>query len=190
MWEKARPFVIAVLGLLVAGAVIVLAWPRPRPAIELLPLPSPLPSATPAPLTVQISGAVQQPGLYTLPPGSIVDDALTTAGLSADADLSAINRAAPLLNGAWIIVPAVGEAPPPADTTEGMVIPDGTLININTATAAQLETLPGIGPGKAEAIIAHRNEHGPFATIEDIMLVSGIGETTFASIQPHITAGP
>ena len=119
-------------------------------------------------VVVHIAGAVSSPGVYTLPADSRVDDAVRAAGATADADLSQLNLAQKLADGQKITVPAA-------------------LININTATQEELETLPSIGEVRAQAIIAYREEHGGFRTTDELMEVSGIGEKIFADISPHIT---
>jgi competence protein ComEA len=182
-----------------AGVEIIPPAPTATPA----PPPTPLPTATSGPLRVYVSGAVVNPAVYELPPGSIIDDAVRAAGgFSADADPVAVNLAGPLADGMQIYVPTTAEGaatPPPisapAATTDpgasrmgGVTI--GGLIDINLATQADLEMLPGIGPTTAANIIAHREANGPFATIEAIMDVPGIGEGKFAAMKDLITVGP
>lgn len=139
-------------------------------------------------VVVHVAGAVSAPGVYTLPTDSRVDDAVRAAGATADADLSQLNLAQKLADGQKITVPAADETPAPADNAapsdSGQ---SGALININTATREELETLPSIGEVRAQAIIAYREEHGGFRTTDELMEVSGIGEKIFADISPHIT---
>ncbi|NUQ39451.1 MAG: helix-hairpin-helix domain-containing protein [Caldilineales bacterium] len=155
----------------------------------------PVIDATPAPLRVYVSGAVQAPGVYRLPPGSLVDDAIRQAGGGqADADLVAVNLAHPLADGEQIYVPRQGEAPaPPLLSTQAGVSDSGfqvgelpaaatQILDLNHATAAELETLPGIGPKTAEAIIAGR----PYGSVEDLLRVKGIGEKTLEKLRPFI----
>lgn len=141
-------------------------------------------------VVVDVSGAVVSPAVVTLPDGSRVDDAIRAAGgLTAEADQSAINRAAKLTDGQKIVVPRVGEALPATDatgTSTGTVTTEPALVNINTATAEELDELPGVGPATAEAIITDREESGPFASIEDLMRVSGIGEKKFEKLKNSI----
>lgn len=142
-------------------------------------------------VVVHVAGAVSSPGVYTLPADSRVDDAVRAAGATADADLSQLNLAQKLADGQKITVPAAGETPAPADNADNIAPSDssqsGALININTATLEELETLPSIGEVRAQAIIAYREEHGGFRTTDELMEVSGIGEKIFADIAPHIT---
>jgi competence protein ComEA len=176
----------------------------PPPATATIPpTPSPEPTSTTGPLRVYVSGAVANPAVYELPPGSIIDDAVRAAGgFATGADPVAINLAAPLADGMQVYVPLLGEVaatpppvsqpPAPAATEEvrmgGVTI--GGLININTATQTDLEMLPGIGPAMAANVIAHREANGPFATIESILDVPGIGEGRFEAIRDLITVGP
>lgn len=139
-------------------------------------------------VVVHVAGAVSAPGVYTLPADSRVDDAVRAAGATADADLSQLNLAQKLADGQKITVPVAGAAP--ADGSSAATTADndnGGLININTATQEELESLPSIGEVRAQAIIAYREEHGGFRTTDELMEVSGIGEKIFADISPHIT---
>ncbi|MCL2678185.1 MAG: helix-hairpin-helix domain-containing protein, partial [Clostridiales bacterium] len=125
-------------------------------------------------IKVHIKGAVNNPGVYTLPPGSRVNDVVVMAGPLEEADLDSINLARPLKDGEAFYVPFLGEG-----FNSGKV-------NINKASQAELETLRGIGAAKAGAIINYRSEHGPFMKIEDIQKVSGIGPATFEGIKDSI----
>lgn len=139
-------------------------------------------------VVVHVAGAVSSPGVYTLPADSRVDDAVRAAGATADADLSQLNLAQKLADGQKITVPVAGATP--ADGSSAATTADsdnGGLININTATQEELESLPSIGEVRAQAIIAYREEHGGFRTTDELMEVSGIGEKIFADIAPHIT---
>lgn len=150
-------------------------------------------------VVVDVSGAVVTPSVVTLPAGSRVADALTAAGgPTADADLGAINRAAKLTDGQKIIVPKEGEELPSTGMTGGTsgagTGSTGSLatdtvsspVNINTAGVDELDTLPGVGPSTAQAIVKDREEQGPFTSIEDIMRVSGIGEKKFENLKDLI----
>lgn len=139
-------------------------------------------------VVVHVAGAVSSPGVYTLPADSRVDDAVRAAGATADADLSQLNLAQKLADGQKITVPAAGETPAPVDNAAPSdSSQSGALININTATQEELETLPSIGEVRAQAIIAYREEHGGFRTTDELMEVSGIGDKIFADISPHVT---
>jgi competence protein ComEA len=164
---------------------------RPSPAPIILttstPQPSPEPTSTPRPLRIYVSGAVHHPDVYSLLPDSIVKDAILAAGGATDeADLDRINLALPVMDGQHVYVPRFEEENPPVQPPSSQPV-SGSRININTASAAALESLPGIGPAIAQRIIAHRQANGPFARIEDIQDVSGIGQATFEKIQDLIT---
>jgi len=186
-------FFVLIALVLVGLVIFQVLRSEPRSDIQFLPLPSPspLPEATPTPrpLRVYISGAVQHPDVYTLPLDSIVKDALLAAGGPADdADLDRINLAAPLTDGEHVYVPHLGEESLPVELpADSASSASGGALNINTADVAAFETLPGIGPGIAQRICDYRQANGPFARIEDIMNVSGIGPSTFAKIQDLIT---
>ncbi|MFO7678886.1 MAG: ComEA family DNA-binding protein [Chloroflexota bacterium] len=148
------------------------------------------PTATPQPLRVYISGAVAQPGVVTLPAGSLLADALdAVGGADGDADLDGVNLAAALADNQHVIVPRRAATPQPAVevAATAIAVPAAALVNINTAGAAELELLPHIGPAMAQRIIAYREAHGLFARIEDIQNVEGIGATRYKDLAPLIT---
>jgi len=178
-------------GLLSSGLLLLVARQPQGEAVRLLPPPTSLP------LVVHVTGAVAHQGICQVSPGSRVQDAIQAAGgFTQEADPSGLNLAALLRDGDLVrvpykavagstaITPASKLGVPAIDPEPGRA---GGRININTATADALESLPGIGPATAEKIIAYRVEHGPFATIEAIQDVSGIGPVTFAKIQDLIT---
>lgn len=137
-------------------------------------------------LVVHVDGAVMVPGVYELEEGLRVNDAIALAGgLTAEADTSSINLAAVLVDAQKIYVPEEGEGSSSVSASEGGTS-TSTLININTATAEELDTLPGIGPSTAATIIQDRLDSGPFTSIEDIMRISGIGEKKFAKFKDYI----
>ena len=130
-------------------------------------------------ITVHVAGSVKEPGVYTLPAGSRIEDAIAACGGAlAEADVHRLNLAEILLDGKKVFVPTVAAA-----GEEG----EGPLVNINTADSQRLQTLPGIGPGKAEKIIRYREEHGPFSSLEELTKVDTIGPKTFDSIKDLIT---
>lgn len=155
---------------------------------------------TPAPgtptLLVHVVGQVREPGVVHLPPGSRVGDAIEAAGgAKRKADLTALNLAAPVTDGEQVRVPKPGEAaltnPPasggdPAGSTGGA---SGGGVDLNTADATTLETLPGVGPVLAERIVSHREQHGPFASVDALQDVSGIGPATFDRLRDLVRAG-
>lgn len=178
--KRAVPFLFGLLtGLLASGLLYLLtARPRGQP-IELYPPP------TPEPIRVHVSGAVRLPGVVSLADGAIVLDALAAAGGPlAEADLSSLNLAAEVHGGRRIHVPLQGEATatpgsPEATTSAGR-------LNVNTATAPELERLPGIGPVLASTIITYRESHGPFRSVDDLLKVPGIGPARLSQIRDLI----
>lgn len=178
--------------------------PPPTPA----PTPTLPPTATPGPLLVFVSGGVRNPGLVELPAGARVGDALARAGgLLPEADPALVNQAELVFDGAQIHVPLPqpqtvtdsSSAMPPANQPQAGVSGDvppaaaspsgqgnslaGGLVNINTASAEELTTLPGIGPIKADAIIANR----PYDSVDDLGRVTGIGPSTVEKLTPLVT---
>jgi competence protein ComEA len=144
----------------------------------------------PSSIVVYVAGAVVSPGVYTLVSVSRVTDALAAAGGAvADADLDVVNLAAVIKDGERIYVPKVGEVIPVvigdpaavADTT-----PAGP-VNVNSATADQLDVLPGVGPTTAAAIIAHREQQGPFQTVDQLGDVRGIGPAKLDALRGLVT---
>lgn len=159
--------------------------------IEPEPSKSARTSAEPEPpsyIVVHVSGAVAKPTVYTLPKGSRAFTAVEAAGGAlATADLERINLARVLVDGEQLHILVRGEQGSSAPTSQQQ--PGDTRVNINTATQKELETLPGIGPAKAQDIINYRTQNGPFKSIEDIVKVKGIGEKTFESIKNLIRIG-
>jgi competence protein ComEA len=184
-------FIGILLGLLLAGGIWLAARAPEGESVQLRPAP------TSEPIQVHIAGAVVRPGLYDLPEDSRVMDAVEVAGgFVAEADKNSINLAARLEDAQRLDIPYVAGYIP--DVEQGfVVISEGTpsplageeLVNINTASLEELDTLPGIGPTTAQKIIDYREENGPFATIEDIVNVSGIGAVTYEEIKDLITVG-
>ncbi|KAB1656364.1 ComEA family DNA-binding protein [Pseudoclavibacter chungangensis] len=138
-----------------------------------------------ASLIVHVSGAVLAPGVHELADGSRVLDAVQAAGGFAEgADEQALNLARPIVDGEQIRVPVLGEAAPPEHAA-----PDGatSLVNLNTASSDELQELPGVGEAIAGRIIAYREEHGGFTSVDELLQVSGIGEATFAELEALVT---
>jgi competence protein ComEA len=155
------------------------------------------PAASPAApdALVYVCGAVRTPGVVRVPAGARVADALDLAGgPTSRAELAAVNLAAKVADGQQILVPEKGSpAVAPASavaaggSSGGGAAPSGGPVNINTATLEQLDELQGVGPATAQKIIDYRTANGPFASIEDIKNVSGIGDAKFAAMKDAIT---
>lgn len=138
-------------------------------------------------VVLHVIGAVAEPGIVELALGSRVVDAIASAGgPAADADLTGVNLARVVADGEQLRVPRVGEVPVSVPGTGTGVAADGR-VNINTADAAALETLPGVGPALAARIIAWRDENGPFRSVDELTAVSGIGEKTLDSMRDQAT---
>ncbi|USD15812.1 helix-hairpin-helix domain-containing protein [Priestia megaterium] len=141
---------------------------------------------------VDIKGAVQKPGVYQLPKDARVKDALAQAGgATKEADLRQLNLASKLQDEMAVYIPAAGEEIPTSSPVSSIsssgTSNDQPLVNINTANTDELQTLNGIGPSKASAIISYREENGLFQTVEDLGQVSGIGEKSLEKIKAQIT---
>ncbi|KRD92448.1 competence protein ComE [Bacillus sp. Root239] len=141
---------------------------------------------------VDIKGAVQKPGVYQLPKDARVKDALAQAGgATKEANLRQLNLASKLQDEMAVYIPAAGEEIPPSSPVSSIsssgTSNDQSLVNINTANTDELQTLNGIGPSKASAIVSYREENGLFQTVEDLGKVSGIGEKSLEKIKAQIT---
>jgi competence protein ComEA len=173
-----------------APPALVLAAASPSAAVDAGP-------SAPAEVMVYVCGAVRRPGVVRLPAGARVADALDLAGgPTARAELSAVNLAAKVGDGQQVVVPerapqgasapaaapAVAGAPAAAAGASG-----GALVNINTASLGELETLSGVGPSTAQKIIDYRTANGGFTSVEQIMDVPGIGDAKFAAMKDSIT---
>lgn len=167
-------------------------------------------TGTVGPVTVDVAGAVSHPGLVTLQSGARAADAVRAAGgPAADADIDRLNLAAKVADGVRLYVPHRGELAVPmplnggdaaggtapggggtgsqaAASGSGSAMP-GAPVDINSATAEQLDTLPGVGPATAAAIIAYRDQHGPFHTVDDLLEVRGIGDAKLEQLRPVVT---
>lgn len=182
-------------GFALAGLLLFISRAPAGEPIKLLPAP------TKEPIAVHVIGAVPRPGLYEFAEGARVQDAIDAAGgLLASASVDTINLAALLEDGQQLDIPyKAGEEPTTSNSNDdtSLELPGATeessagssqdLININTASVEELDSLPGIGPTIAQRIIDYRDENGPFQTIEDILNVSGVGPSTFEQIKDLIT---
>lgn len=201
------PSQLALVAVLVAVGLAVTTWwvvrgdPRQvaapvsaRPVAGLAtpavaPVPTAGPSAAVGRVTVDVAGKVRRPGIVVLDAGSRVVDAIEAAGGARPrVDLSSLNLARVLVDGEQVLVGLprpVGVAG--GGTTTGLPVVPGALVNLNTATSAELEALPEVGPVTAAAILSWRDEHGGFTAVEELLEVDGIGDATLATITPHVT---
>jgi competence protein ComEA len=171
----------ALMGAAIAGGVFVILNTPQRADITIL-LPTP---TTSGPLQAHLTGAVANPGLYTLPPGSRVNDLLSAAGGSLpEADLASVNLARPLRDGEQVHVPLRGETAQASASAPG-----GQRVNINTAGLEELTSLPGIGQVRAQAIVDYRFKNGPFSRTDELMNLPGIGSATYQGLKDLVTVG-
>jgi len=195
------PGVIAGLAglVVVATLAVVLLRASPPPAELTLPRAAESP-ATPPPAapggpgglaTVHAAGQVTNPGVYAVPAGARVADVLTAAGGAlADADVAQLNLAAKVVDGERIWVPKTGDTPPPSPAAGPGAAgagarPPGPL-DLNTATAEQLDLLPGVGPATAQAILTWRARNGRFRSVADLLEVPGIGPAKLEALRPLV----
>lgn len=193
------PVHLAVVAVVAALAVGFAAWAvvrdqaRPVPVPEVEPAPTALTSVSPpaaastgVEVTVDVAGKVRHPGIAVLPPGSRVVDALEAAGgPRRGVDLTSLNLARPLVDGEQILVGVA--VPTGVAGTLGTPGETGPLVNLNTADLVTLETLPGVGPVTAGAIVAWRTDNGSFTSVDELLEVDGIGDATLAELAPHVT---
>jgi len=204
---------VAVLAVVLAACLALAAWAlvsgraRPAPlatvdpavpvdtADEVLP-PGPTGTATTPSVTpggsviVDVAGKVRRPGIVTLPLGSRVVDAVRAAGGARESvDLTSLNLARELVDGEQLLV---GLGPPPVVPSAGAPPSAGSVgpvtpVNLNTATIVELDTLPGVGPVTAQAILDWRSANGSFASVDELLEVDGIGEATLADLRDLVT---
>ncbi len=191
------------IGLLAAGAILLISNREEGVPIILSPAPTstntalPKPSPTPSPIIVQIGGQIQQPGVYTMRADTRLGDLVEKAGgLTTRADTARVNLAAVLRDGDYFYIPGLDEEIPETarNSLAGIQISKDIQLNfpidLNLAELEELEALPGIGPSKAEEIISYREQIGGFSTIEDLLDVPGIGEKTLTSLMDLIFVDP
>jgi competence protein ComEA len=178
--------------------------------LPIITVPAPPVTTTTILIAVHAAGAVNNPGVFVFDGMARVDDVVNAAGgLASNADDSGLNLAAPVVDGQRVFVPVIGKPVPtvlPVEVAAAAIVAEGQpvgssgagakpgvgaaapggLIDLNTATAEQLDGLPGVGPATASAILAYRTEHGRFKSVGELMEVRGIGEGKFASIRPKV----
>lgn len=192
-WLVRAPALPAEQSLPVASEVASASTLPPPVAATSVDVPA---STEPAAAVVHVAGAVATPGVYTLPAGSRIDDAIDAAGgATAAADSDGLNRAAPLVDGQRVYVPERGEVDPAAvaamPPSEQVIASASSApvgpIDINRADRPKLEELPGIGPATASAIIDDRQANGPFASVDELERVRGIGPAKLARLRELVT---
>ncbi|WP_026257455.1 ComEA family DNA-binding protein [Actinopolymorpha alba] len=210
-WGLRRGHVVVVAGLLLlavigAGVMVLRARPvregaPPTPAATVAagrPVTSPAASAqassSPSTLVVHVAGKVRKPGVVHLQSGARVIDAVSASGGAlAGVDLGTLNLARPLADGEQVLVgitPPPGAVPPDAagpGSPQAAGASAGALLDLNTATLAQLEELPGVGPVLAQRISDFRSDHGRFTSVDELREVTGIGERKFSDLRPRVT---
>lgn len=183
------PVILGVLvGLVMLLIVLLIRTPRDTAVLEVVP------ESQADTIQVWVGGEVANPGLYTVPRGSRVADAVTAAGGATDeGDVTGLGMAAPLEDADQIIVPRARSsdtAPAGTAASSGEAEPGGSgRINVNTATASELETLNGVGPVIAERIRAYRQANGPFQSVDELAQVSGISDRMVDEFGSSITVG-
>ena len=139
-------------------------------------------------LVVHVVGAVRRPGLYRLRDGARIADAVRRAGGALrEADLAALNLAAPLVDGVQVLVPSRVATVPGAASSPGTGVAGASVVSLSSATVEELDELPGVGPITAQKIVDYRAEHGPFASVDDLDAVPGIGPTRIEQLRDLVT---
>lgn len=190
---------VRVLATIAVAASVLLVWwllsGRPETSEPAAPLafgestaPAGASKAPAADLIIDVVGKVRKPGIVTVPKGSRVYEAIEAAGgLKGRVNTTSLNMARVLTDGEQILVGLDPVAAPAADATGGSGSSAGAKVNLNTATAEQLDTLPGVGPVTAQAILDWREENGRFGSVEDLLDVKGIGDATLGELRDHVS---
>jgi competence protein ComEA len=188
--QQRRLLALALLGVV----AVVLAWRHlggqsasaPLAVAPIVPRAATARAALAArPLVVDVAGAVRRPGLYRLAQGARVADAIAHAGgLTAHAERTAVNLAAPLADGEQVLVAARGS--PVAGAAAGSPGATSGPVSLSSATAEQLDTLPGVGPVTAQKIVDYRQAHGPFTSVDGLDAIPGIGPAKLAELRPLV----
>ena len=175
-WNRPQEAVVlAGAALVLAASGLLLVARRPAPPIRIIEAPS-----SPE-LVIQMDGAVIRPGIYRLPPGARLSDALAAAGgLRADASPDGVNRARRLRDGERVTVPSIGGG---ARSAGGGA---GDALDLNSATAVELEELPGVGPVLARRIVEHRTSRGGFHRLDDLLQVKGVGPRLLDGLRARV----
>lgn len=168
------------------GALFGRSGPDPMPPVDTTQMGETPVTTVAERMSIHVSGMVMAPGVVDVAAGSIVADAIAAAGgLKNGAAIDRLNLAAPVSQGDHIVVPGPGAEPVAGISGESGAGETG-IVSLNTATAAELENLPGVGPVLADRIVAWREQNGPFEVVEDLLEVSGIGESKLAAMRDLI----
>jgi len=191
------------LGLLIAGVILLIAQPMRGQPITLHPAPTPTrtsppePTSTPKLILVQIGGQVPQPGVYSLVEEARLSVLIDLAGgFTTDADIDRVNLAMLLRDGDYLYIPAENEnIPETAKNAPGNLYSnqDPTFdypLDLNEASQEALESIPGIGPSKAQDILAYKETIGRFTSLDELLNVSGIGEATLEMLRDYLFVEP
>ncbi|GAA1153900.1 ComEA family DNA-binding protein [Nocardioides aquiterrae] len=201
------PAQLAVVAVLLAAGLVVTCWWVLRGQAERVEAPPPVSVASAPPLvdaspvaasasasaatgsvTVDVTGKVRRPGIVVLDAGARVVDALEAAGgARPGVDLSGLNLARVLVDGEQVVVGVPAPAGAAASALASPGAPGGPLVNLNTASQSELESLPEVGPVTAQAILQWRDEHGGFTAVDELLEVDGIGDATLSQVAPYVT---
>lgn len=187
---RALVYVAVLLGLLTIGSRFALGRGEPAPSPARPAMVVRAEKATVRMLTVHVVGAVRRPGLYRLPDGSRVDDAVRRAGgAKPRAELALVNLAAPVADGQQVVVPvrsAASNSAPAGAALPGGAESPGRTVHLNSATLEELDTLPGVGPVTAQKILDYRTANGAFRSVDELDAVPGIGPARLAELRPLV----
>jgi competence protein ComEA len=179
---------LTVVAILVMAGAAVFAWrsrPHAEPVSPRPPVSVPASSPSPSGVVVAVSGRVQHPGLVRLPSGARVADAIAAAGgVLPDTDLAAVNLARKVVDGELILVGVAALAGGGAPASSGAA---GGQVNLNTATLAEFDALPGVGPVLAQRIVDYRTKHGGFRSVDELRQVDGVGDARYAELKDLVT---
>jgi competence protein ComEA len=178
---------VALVLLAVVGQRLAQAGAAREPDLVVAPLEAVAEAPVRSILVVYVVGEVHRPGLYRLRDGARIADAVRRAGGAREgADLSALNLAAPLVDGVQVLVPSRA-ATEPTPSSSGGAAAGVTSVSLSSATLEELDELPGVGPITAQKIVDYRAEHGPFASVDDLDAVPGIGPTRIEQLRELVT---
>jgi competence protein ComEA len=187
---RALAYAAVLLVLLTVAGRVALGADGAEPVRETASVALEVEPEAPRELVVHVAGAVLRPGLYRLPDGSRIDDAIAEAGgAKPRAALELVNLAAPVADGQQVLVPLrggveAGAVPPVAPATGGLL--PGGAVHLNSATLEQLDGLPGVGPVTAQQILDYRSANGAFRTVDELDAVPGIGPARLAQLRPLV----